>query len=174
MEKNSKLALSDVTSTTRDLCEYATGDEYRTIYVDLNLKDKGKLVEYTSIVACKKEDVKDAKEEILDYDGYDISQFSVNSRYCHIATFESNLYYKNLISFDMSDDCPIKAEINDEFGYVDAFFRRFIDFRNRLIERNQVIKDDDVYQFFLAVTDGYEKRKKETLKNKVLKRFKKK
>ena len=174
MEKSSKLTFSDVTSTTKDICKFVTGEDYTVAYIDLYLRDKGDLKEYTSVVACREDDYKDLVDEVLSFDGMNKDKYSINPKYCHIATFESHYYLRHPISFDSNDDCPIKADINEEYGYVDAFFRRFIDFRNRLIENGEVVKDDDIYQYFLVLSDGLERKNKPKLRDRIAKVFIKK
>ena len=171
MEKSSKLSFSDVISTTKDLCSCVTGDKYKVAYINLNLSDKGVLKEYTSVVACREEEYPDLVIDALSFDGCDKEKYVLDSKFCHIATFESYLYPRNPISFDMNDDCPIKAEINEEYGYLDAFFRRFIEFRNNLIENNQVVKEDDIYQYCLVVTEKINKRNKPKFKENIVKRL---
>ena len=78
-------------------------------------------------------------------------EYSVNKGYCHIATFPEDIKRRE-VDFDFNSDSPIKADINEEYSYVDRFFKMFIRFRNNLIENKQVVKRDDIYQYFLSLT----------------------
>ena len=116
---------------------------------------------------CDKENVEKALIETTKLSGKTMEEYldSINDNYCHIATFKEDTK-RHDIDFDLSSDSPIKANINEEYSYVDTFFRRFINFRNNLIENKQVVKRDDIYQYFLSLTGFEQSKSKKSRKSK--------
>ncbi len=165
MEINNKIPFFDVVIVAKYLCEHVTGERHEIIYAPVTLKDEGKSNKYLSVLICKEKDVEEAVTEITKMNDKSIGEYSINRKYCHIATFPENTKRKT-VDFDMTSDSPIKANINEEYSYVDAFFRRFINFRNNLIENKQVVKSDDIYQFYASLTGFADNKKKKNNKSK--------
>lgn len=159
MEINSKIPYIDVIVVAKDLCEYVKGKEQEVIYAQVTLKDGEGFDKYLSTIICDKDSVEKVLIETTKLSGKTMEEYlnSINDDYCHIATFKEDTKRRD-IDFDLSSDSLIKANINEEYSYVDNFFRRFINFRNNLIENKQVVKRDDIYQYFLSLT-GFEKEK---------------
>ena len=165
MEINNKIPFFDVVIVSKYLCEHITGERHEIIYAPVTLKDEDKLNKYLSVLICKEKDVEEAVTEVVKMNDKPIEEYFVNRKYCHIATFPENTKRKT-VDFDMNSDSSIKANINEEYSYVDNFFRRFINFRNNLIENNQVVKSDDIYQFYASLTGFAQNKKKSNNKSK--------
>ena len=167
MEINSKIPYIDVITVAKDLCECIKGKEQEIIYAQVTLKDGEEFNNYLSTIICDKENVEKALIETAKLSGKTMKEYlnSINDDYCHIATFKEDTK-RHDIDFDLSSDSPIKANINEEYSYVDAFFRRFINFRNNLIENKQVVKRDDIYQYFLSLTGFEQSKSKKSRKSK--------
>lgn len=167
MEINSKIPYIDVITVAKDLCEYVTGKEQEIIYAQVTLKDGGESNKYLSTIVCDKENVEKTLVEITKHNGKTMEEYlnSISDDYCHIATFKEDTKRRE-VDFNPSSDSPIKANINDEYVYVDIFFRRFIKFRNKLIENKQVVKRDDIYQYFLSLTGFEQDKPKKSRKSK--------
>ena len=165
MEINNKIPFIDVVTMSKELCEYGTGEEWEIIYVPITLKENGENQKYLSVMVCPKEDVEKALLETTRFDGKDKEEYTINPKYCHIATFPEDTKRRE-VDFDNESDSSIKANFNKEYDYVDVFFRRFINFRNNLIENKQVVKRDDIYQYFLSLTGFDQSKKKNNHKSK--------
>ncbi len=159
MEVNSKIPYIDVIAVTKDLCEYVTGKDQEIVYGQVTLKDGEDYNKYLSAIVCNKEDVEKVLIETSKLNGKTMEEYlkSLNKDFCHIATFKEDVR-RYEIDFNPRSDSKIKANIDDEHAYVDMFFRRFIKFRNNLIENKQVVKRDDIYQYFLSIT-GFEQNR---------------
>ena len=164
MKTNSKIPFIDVTILTKRICEYITGDEYEITPVKLNLFEDNKEKSYISVIAHKKDDLISLIDDVLKNEGKQKDNYELDKKYCHITTYEEGLK-KDFISFDNNDDCPIKANFDSDYNYLEYFFKSFISFRNNLINTNQVIKDDDIEQYFQSII-GFPNEKKLT-KNKL-------
>ncbi len=151
MEINSKIPFIDVVTVAKSLCEYVTSEEHEIIYVPVTLKDNGESKKYLSVLICKKDEIEPVLIEYAKMGEMSKEEYSVNKGYCHIATFPEDIKRRE-VDFDFNSDSPIKADINEEYSYVDRFFKMFIRFRNNLIENRQVVKRDDIYQYFLSLT----------------------
>ncbi len=165
MEINNKIPFFDVVIVSKYLCEHITGERHEIIYAPITLKDGDKLNNYLSVLICKEKDVEEAIIEATKMNDKSIEEYSVNRKYCHIATFPENTKRRE-VDFDVNSDSPIKANINEEYSYVDAFFRRFINFRNNLIKNKQVVKRDDIYQFYASLTGFAQDKEKNRNKSK--------
>lgn len=167
MEINSKIPYIDVISVAKDLCEYVTGNDQEIVYGQVTLKDGEDYNKYLSAVICNKEDVEKVLLDVEKNDGKTMEEYlnSLSKDYCHIATFKENAR-RYEIDFNPRSDSEIKANIDDEHAYVDIFFRRFIKFRNNLIENKQVVKRDDIYQYFLSITGFNQDKPKKSNKSK--------
>ena len=164
MEINSKLPFIDVVTVAKSLCEYVTSEEHEIIYVPVTLEDEGKLENYLSVLICKKDEIEAVLIEANKMGTKPKAEYSPNKGYCHIATFPEDTKRRE-VDFDMNSDSPIKADINEEYSYVDRFFKTFIKFRNNLIEKKQVVKRDDIYQYFLSLTGFNQNDKKNKSKS---------
>ena len=165
MEINNKIPFIDVITISKDLCEYGTGEECEIIYAPVTLKEDGKAKKFLSVVVCPKEEVEQALIETIKFDGKNKEEYTINPKYCHIATFPE-LTTRREVDFDVNSDSKIKANINKEYEYVEVFFRRFINFRNNLIKNKQVVKRDDIYQYYLSLTGFNQDKKKKNNKSK--------
>ena len=167
MEINSKIPYIDVISVAKDLCEYVTGKEQEIVYAQVALKNDDEVNKYLSAIICNKEDVEKALIETDKLNGKTMEEYlkSINKEYCHITTFKEDAR-RYEIDFNPRSDSEIKANIDDEHAYVDIFFRRFIKFRNKLIENKQVVKRDDIYQYFLSITGFEQDKSKKSRKSK--------
>ena len=56
---------------------------------------------------------------------------------------------------------------------ANSFFQNFICFRNNLISNNEVVKRDDIYQYYLSVI-GFSGMERAYCKKKILSKFNKK
>lgn len=165
MKINNKIPFIDVITISKELCEYGTGKECEIIYVPVTLKEEGMDKKFLSVVVCPKEEVEQALIETTKFDGKNKEEYVINPKYCHIATFPE-FTTRREVDFDANSDSKIKANINKEYDYVDTFFRRFINFRNNLIKNKQVVKRDDIYQYYLSLTGFNKDKKKKNNKNK--------
>ena len=165
MEINSKIPYIDVITVAKDLCEYVTGKEQEIVYAQVTLKDGEEYNKYLSALVCDKEDVEKVLIDTNKLNGKTMEEYlnSLSKKYCHIATFDEEAR-RYEVDFNPRNDSQIKANIDDEHAYVDIFFRKFIRFRNNLIENKQVVKRDDIYQYFYSIT-GFN-RDKSTKSNK--------
>ena len=167
MKINNSLPFMDTILITKDMCELVFDEKCDIAFVPVKLNDNGVLTKYTSVVVCKEKDVDSLKEEISNNNGVDKDNFKLSDNYCHITTFKTNKK-KDFISFDKEDEFPIKADFNKEYNYIDNFFMSFIKFRNNLIRNNQVIKHDDIYQYFSSVI-GFSQEKRAVSREKIIK-----
>lgn len=126
--KKKVLNISEVTSISRQLCDLMEEKQHEVISIGVSLFDNGELKNYLTYLVCPVEDISHAIKSIELMNGKRIEDYFIPSEYCHITTFENNMHSRSLISFDENDDCPIKANINPEYLYVNAFFHRFLDY----------------------------------------------
>lgn len=157
MEANNKVPFIDVIVMTKDLCEYVTGDNYEVISVPIELIVNNSKEKFITVAACKKGEEKKLTTEILKNSNRKKEDFYLDDKYFHITTYESGVK-KEYISFDDSDKHSINFNPNEKYYYVEFFFKKFINFRNNLIANNQIVKDDDIYQYFLSLI-GFPDRK---------------
>lgn len=172
MKTNNRISYSDVLYTTKDICEYMTGDEHAILSVPIKLKDEGELKEYISIIVCKDSEKDLVQAEILTNEGSSKKDYIKNIGYCHITTYEANNIETKDISFDSDDNYPVKANFNSPYSEIEQFFKNFIKFRNNLIKNNEIVKDDDLDQYFQSVT-GFTVNNNETIISKVKKKLSK-
>jgi len=173
MEINNRISYEDVLYTTKDICEYMTGEDYAILSIPIKLKDKDVLKDYISVIACKNSEKDLVKAEILTQEGLTKNEYIKNVGYCHITTYETNNMETKYISFDNNDNYPIKAMFNSPYSEIEAFFKNFIKFRNDLIEKNQIVKSDDIEQYFQAVT-GFKVNNTDTIFTRVKKKLSRK
>ena len=169
MKINNRIPYLDVTVTTKDMCEFLTGEKYTIMYVPIKLKDGNDLKQYISVVACTEEEKSEVQKEIIEKEGLSKEEYKINEKYCHITTYGDNDIEDKQISFDSSDDYPIKACFSPEYKNIEQFFKNFIKLRNKLIEENKLVKDDDINQYFQSLT-GFTRNNDDS----VLDKFKKK
>ena len=170
MKTNNRIPYIDVVITTKDMCEFLTGDKYTIMYVPIKLKDGDDLKQYISVVACTEEEKQDVQTNILENEGLPREEYRIDEKYCHITTYGDNNVENKQISFDDDYDYPIKACFSSEYKNIEQFFKNFIKMRNKLIEEKQLVKDDDIEQYFQAST-GFIRNNNETVLNKFKKKL---
>ncbi|MBQ6497717.1 MAG: hypothetical protein IJI58_03275 [Bacilli bacterium] len=126
-------------------------EDYESVFIPVTVKENEKELKYYVVIMCPKKEILKTFEESLKSEIKTKEEYTINPNYCHIATFPEDAIGKE-IDFDINSDSEIKANFNKEYEYVNNFFRRFINFRNKLIETEQVVKSDDIYQYFLSRT----------------------
>ena len=173
MKINNRIPYNDVLYTTKDICEYITGEEHTILSIPIELRDEEKLKDYISVIVCKENEKDFIKAEILANEGLLKNEYIKNIGYCHITTYEANNMETKDISFDINDDYPIKASFNSPYSEIEQFFKNFIKFRNNLIKKNQIVKDDDINQYFQSVT-GFTVNNRDTVFNSVKKKLSRK
>lgn len=156
---NSRLPLIDVMIISKKLCEDMTHEEHSLVHLLIKLNDGGELRHFVVVGACVSEDQEITEKKILENEGRKKEEIEFPDHFCHITTFDADIR-KREISFDNEDDWPIKANFNSEFLAHNYFFKRFINFRNGLIENNLVVKSDDIYQYYESLTGFKRTRKK--------------
>ena len=148
MEKNSRLNITEVTSLARRLCDAVNGEQHEVITVGVSLEDRGELKDYITYLICPVDEISQAIADVERMNGLNVEDYFVNPDYCHICTYENNLHSISQISFDLSDEFPIKARINSEYNYVDTFFRRYLQYHD--------ILHNDIEEYFSTVTLEYQ------------------
>ena len=156
MEVHNKINYFDVLAITKMMCTDIIGKEHEIVSVPMTLEDEGELRQYTSVFVCDKDDKEELLKSTQELNGVVKEEYNLDKKYCHITTYESK-YSKKAISFDSKDSCPIKANFNEEYSYIEDFFKKFIGFRNNLLKVHQVVKADDIYQYYYC----YNKRRLE-------------
>lgn len=130
MNQLKRLNFSEVTSYTRQLCSVVTGECYEVVTAGICLNDHGILKDYLTCFVCPFDEISQAMDYVQSMNGCDKEEFSLPAHYCHITTFENNKHSRSQISFDENDELDIKARFNEDFHYVDIFFRRFLLYHN--------------------------------------------
>ena len=171
--KKNVLDLLQVLSASRQLVSAAVGEECIIIIEPVMLIDENnELKQYISHSICKESEEVEAKNTIRELDGLTKDDFIEKNPYCHISTYPTDEAGQFLISFDPEDDIPHKAEISRGYPYLDYFFLKFNNMRNNLIDNNEIVKEDDIYQYLYLVLNSYEKsKKKESTYEKIKKRI---
>ena len=172
MEINKKMPITDVTSITTEFCELMDDSRYEVIRRSVDLFDEKGFHTYTTMLCCSVDDIEEATKEIEAQCGRDINSYILNNKYCHIATYKDTGKIHHDISFDDEEDCDIHANYNKEYKNIEEFFRRFIRFRNNLIQNNEIVKDDDCYQYFLSVKKGFAKKEKLKMSERIKRKIK--
>ena len=172
---NSKMMIGDVTAITKQYCDLVDCDfvnegNHEVYCRDIKLLDDDKLNTYTTIFCCKVEDRDKAFSEIDAFNGKKKEDYKFNNQYCHIATYKKDDEFY-VISFDNEEECGVHANFNKEYKFIEAFFVKFIKFRKDLIENDMVVKDDDLYQYFLSVVKGFDERNSVTFIDKILQKI---
>ena len=168
MKDRNSLSIFNVSSLTGDICSYYNEGEWESVYVPVNLKNEKGLDGYYSLVCCPKNKTEELYKYIQKMNGFLLEDYKIPEEYCHIATFERKYRESHTISFDKNDDSFIYANYNDNFKYVEDFFKSFIEFRSYLIDNNQVVKYDDLYQFYCSKITGFNDFKKSSKKKKLI------
>ena len=175
MEINNKIKTYEVSAIAKDFCDLLdSGYNHEVIYANVDLLDDKELKTYTTMLCCRTDDVDDVLESIKQFNGKSKEDYKLDNNICHIATFlnlDNNYFYN--ISFDDMEECEIHANINDKYRGLEYFFKDFIDFRNNLILKNDIVKEDDIYQFFLSVVRGFPKKKNNNINDKIRQKIKK-
>ncbi len=169
-----RLNMIQVGIVVKDLMNYATGEECDFESYPVILKDEdGKDVKKLALVSFKESDRDRVISEVNRNNGKSIDNFFISPvTGCLITLYDKGPKIGNFVSFDEDDDYPVKSMIPDDYSYAQVFFEKFLNFRDGLRRQNSVIKDDDIFQYFISVTGGF--KKTETIKDKIQKRFGKK
>lgn len=171
MEKN-VLDLLQVLSASRQLVEAAQNEECTSINVPVKLLDENnELKDYISHSICKKSEEVDAKIFLRSLNGLTKEEFIEQNPYCHISTYSIDDAGSFLVSFDPYDDNPCKVEFSKGYNYLDYFFYKFNNMRNKLIDNHEIVKEDDIYQYLDIVLGANKKEEKESRFQKIKKRF---
>ena len=172
MKKN-ELDLIQVLVVSKRLLEEYLGESCKTITVPVELLDENnKLKEYTSHCICLEGEEEKAKAIIQTLSGLTKEEFIKNNPYCHITTYPTDDKKSFTISLDKDDNNPHKLEMNDGYEYIELFLYRFNNMRNNLIDKNEIVKPDDIFQYLDLVVNKEKYNKKENLFQKLKKRFK--
>ena len=166
MRINNKMSMADVMLITNDFCELTDNREYEIVLRKLNLVDEEGLNKYATLFCCPKEDVKKAVKELDECNNKPKEGYKFNDKYCHIATYKTTSRYFEDISFDDKEESNIHANYSPNYKYIEDFFKSFIRFRNNLLRKNEVVKDDDAYQYFLSVVKGFDTKHRNKTKQK--------
>ena len=169
MSSNKRIPFTDVVTLTKDICEFIANEKYETLYVPTKDKDNKDTI---SVISCKENSLRKVKKDIDKYGYVDKEELINNENYCYITTYDRKKLIKE-ISFDINDDYPAKAEFTDEYEFLSNFFKNFITFRNNLIENNEVVKKDDIYQYFLSLV-GFSEMERKYNRDKILTRINRK
>ena len=166
MKKNNIMMLGNVEVITIEYCDLLEEGKHAVFNKEIDLLDNGELKNYTTIFCCKKGDEDIIKNEIESFRGKDKEEYKINGEVCHIATYQTtdDCFH---ISFDSNDKCSIHANYNEKFKCIEDFFIRYLNSRNSLIERKQIVKDDDSYQYFLSVVKGFNDNKANSFFNNI-------
>lgn len=173
MKKN-VLDLLQVLSASRQLVEAAQNEECTSINVPVKLLDENnELKDFISHSICKKSEEVEANINIRQLNGLTKEEFIEQNPYCHISTYPVEDAGSFLVSFDLNDDIPRKVEISNGYNYLDYFFLKFNNMRNKLIDNNEIVKEDDIYQYLDIVlgANKKEEKEKESRFKKLKKRF---
>lgn len=172
MKKN-VLDLIQVVAASRKLVEASVGEECSSVNVPVKLlNENNELKEYISHSICKTSEEADAKINLRRLNGITKEEFIEKNPYCHISTYPVEEAGSFLVSFDPEDDIPCKVEISRGYNYLDYFFLKFNNMRNKLIDNNEIVKEDDIYQYLDMVLGANKKEEqKESRFKKLKKRF---
>ena len=177
MKKNNKqknvLDLMQVLSACRQLVSASVGEECIIINEPVMLLDENnELKQYISHSICKESEEIEAGNAIRELSGITKEEFIEKNPYCHISTYPTTEAGQCIISFDPEDDVPHKAEISKGYPYLNYFFLKFNNMRNNLIDNNEIVKDDDIFQYLYLILGSYEKKQeKESTFQKIKKRI---
>ena len=155
-----------------ELVSASLGEECVSVDVPVILLDENnELKKYKSYSICRKIEEEDAKIILKRLNGLTKEKFIEKNPYCHICTYpEDEKHY--FISFDKSDDIPCKAEFSDGYNYLDYFFYKFNNMRNKLIDEKSPVELDDLDQYlYIVLYDSNKKEKKDNILQKVKKRI---
>ena len=167
------LDLMQVLSASRQLVSAAVGEECVIINESVMLLDENdELKQYISHCICKETEEVEAKNTLRELNGLTKEEYIQKNPYCHISTYPLDEAGQFVISFDPEDDIPHKAEISRGYPYLDYFFLKFNNMRNNLIDNNEIVKEDDIYQYLYLILNSYEKQQeKESTFQKIKKRI---
>lgn len=162
IQKNDRLSFIEVLVATKELYELINQEDSEIIRVPLELySDDNALKDYLSIIVCKKKDRKRTEEAMKKQNHKQRKDLEVPKGSCHITTFYEVIPKSREITFNRNDDgCPIKASFNKEYESIDQFFKSFIRFRNKLIENNEIVKEDDLFQYLALVKHNVKSKRK--------------
>ena len=154
--KNNRRALSiEVKMYAAKLLELFEGEPCKAIYVPVQLKKSGTLVDYYSIIACKEKDVESAFQEVYSNNGKNVEDYKIDEKYCHIATAPKNNNFSH-ISFDENDDYPVKAEFSEKYRLIEKFFVRCFERREKQIADGEVPSDTFIQDYYETIKNWHE------------------
>ena len=175
MRKN-VLDLMQVLSASRQLVSAAEGEECTIVNVPVKLLDENnELKDYISYSICKESEEAEANIAIRKLSGLTKEDFVKQNPYCHITTYPVNLISSFSVSFDPEDNIPRKVQISRGYNYLDYFFLKFNNMRNTLIDNNEVVKEDDIFQYLYLILNSNKNSEKEEsrfqkLKNRIIRK----
>ena len=169
-----RLNMIHVGVAVKDLMSYATGEECDFDSFPVTLKDRNDNdIQKIALIGFKESNRDKVMKDVIKNTGRVESKFYVSpTNGCIITLYDDSKEIEAISFGEEDDDYPIKSMIPDDYGYIQTFFERFLNFRDDLIRHKQVVKEDDMFQYLTSVTGGFSK--KETLKGKFQKRFGKK
>ena len=171
MKKN-ELDLIQVLTVSKKLLEEYLGENCTTITVPVLLLDENnELKKYTSHCICLEKEEVQAEVIIQSLSGLTKEEFIKKNPYCHITTYPTDDKKSFKISLDKEDNNSHKLEMNDGYEFIELFLYRFNNLRNNLIDKNEIVKDDDIFQYLDLVVNREKYNKKENMFQKIKKRF---
>ena len=165
MKNDKTIPFTDVIAVTKDFCNLVHDEEYETVYVPTIVRKNEGIKTYFSVIVCEKSAADRINKSIEDNSFFEANIISLGKDFCYITTFDSDKKHDR-ISFDKNDDCPIKASFSSDYLYIEYFFKKFIDFRNNLINNNEVVKSDDIFQYFYSIV-GFSKKQRDVFKEEI-------
>lgn len=168
---NRNLKMNVVGEFTCRILSDASGEKYDYEHFLITLLIDGKQVPYILMAAFKEKYRDSIFREVVRNNLKDIKNFRLSDRIHVITLYEEKYGNYESISFDKNSNFPIKDLFKDE-SFEKVFFNKFVDFRNYLIENKEIIKEDDIVQFYLSITGNFNKNKNSSKeKNKVKGKF---
>ena len=155
MEKNYKLSIGDVVNITKDYCDLMDRGNYSIVYKGISLLNGDKLENYVTLFCCKSDDIKKAIEELDSFKGKKKEDYHFNNDYCHIATYKL-CEAEEYVSFDEKEECGIHAKYNERYSCIEDFFIKFLRFRNDLIDKKIIVRDEGINKYFSEFKESFE------------------
>ena len=165
MEENSKLLLIDVAKIVKNMCEFLEGKSYQILYLPTKEKNSDEI--YTTVLSCKNSDAEVLKT-IVERKNYIYRENLEDTKECcHITTYKTS-EKKEKISFDETEDYPVKASFSKNYVYLKKFFDNYIKYRKKLIANQQVVKREEIYLYFSSIM-GYSEKEREYCRKRIKK-----
>ena len=159
MMENSMLICAEVCGFTAELCTFKTGDIHDILHVPVHLIDQYEEKRFITTIICREDEKEQAVKDIQSNNGLKKEDYSIPGKYCHVCTHDEGVD-NYIISFDKEADYPVKANFNKEYTDIAEFFDSFLRFRTKLLEKGETVKSDDLYQYYLACTKGFNTKDK--------------